>query len=66
MQFVGPRMPPAPLTRGYDVSKQATRDYMNLGTSRLNKTPYENLRTLRVAHSETAFIMKECKDGSIF
>ena len=38
---------------------------MNLGTSRLNKTSYENEQTLRVAHSEMAFIMKECEDGSI-
>ena len=38
---------------------------MKLGASRLNKTPYENWQMLRVTHSETAFIMKECKDGSI-
>ena len=41
-------------------------DYMKLGTSRLNKMPYENWRTLRVGYSETAFIMKECKNGSIY
>ena len=42
MQFVGPRMPPATPTRDYDVSKKATGNFMNLGSSRLNKTPYEN------------------------
>ena len=40
-------------------------DYMKLGASRPNKMPYENWRTLRVGHSETAFIMIECKNGSI-
>ena len=43
----------------------ATGDYMKSSTSMLNKTPYENWRTLQVAHSKTAFIMKECKYGSI-
>ena len=38
---------------------------MKLGASRLNKMSYENWRTLPVGYSETAFIMKECKDGSI-
>ena len=38
---------------------------MKLGASRLNKMPYENWRMLRVGYSETAFIMKECKGGSI-
>ena len=38
---------------------------MKLGASRLNKMPYENWRTLRVGYPEMAFIMKECKDGSI-
>ena len=42
MQFVGPRMSSATPTRDYDVSKVVTGDYMKLGTSRLNKTPYEN------------------------
>ena len=41
-------------------------DYMKLGASRLNKMPYENWRTLRVGYSETAFIIKECKGGSIY
>ena len=41
------------------------RDYMKLGASTLNKMPYENWRMLRVGYSEMAFIMKECKDGSI-
>ena len=40
-------------------------DYMKLSALRLNKMPYEKLRTLRVSHSETAFIMKDCKGGSI-
>ena len=40
-------------------------DYMKLGALRLNKMLYENWRTLRVAHSETAFFMKDCKDGRI-
>ena len=40
-------------------------DYMKLGASRLNTMPYENWRTLRIGHSETAFIMIECKNGSI-
>ena len=39
--------------------------YIKLGASRLKKMPYENWRTLRVGHSETAFTMQECKDGSI-
>ena len=38
---------------------------MRLGESRLNKMPYENWGMLRVGYSETAFIMKECKDDSI-
>ena len=38
---------------------------MKSGRSMLNKTPYDNRQTLRVAHSETAFIMKACKDGTI-
>ena len=40
-------------------------DYMKIGALRLNKMPYENWRTLGVGHSDTAFIMKDCKDGSI-
>ena len=38
---------------------------MKLGASILNKMSYEKWRTLRVGYSETAFIIKECKDGSI-
>ena len=41
-------------------------DYMRLSASRLNRMAYENWHTLRVGYSETAFIMKECKDGSIY
>ena len=44
------------------LEKVPPGDYMKLGVSRLNKMPYENWR---VGYSETAFIMKECKDGSI-
>ena len=39
---------------------------MKLGASRLNKMSHENGERCELAgYSETAFIMKECKDGSI-
>ena len=55
-------------TYGHVTAKLANvplGDYMNLGSSRLNKMPNENWQTLRVGYSEKAFIMKECKDSSI-
>ena len=65
MQFVGPRMSSATPTRAAMLASVPPGDYKKLGASRLNKMPYANWQMLRVGYSETAFIMKECKDGSI-
>ena len=60
-------MPSATPTRDCDVSKCVTGNllifkHMNVGASDLTKTP--KLANVAIVHFETAFIMKECKDGS--
>ena len=64
--FFGLQMPPATPTRDCDVSKCATGNllifkHMKVGASDLTETP----KIGKIAHFETDFIMKECKDGSI-
>ena len=65
MHFIGSRMSSATPTRDAMLANVPPGEYMKLGASRLNKMLYENWRTLRVEYSKRAFIMKECKDGSI-